>query len=137
MKDLRLSMQAGLSALIATLAHIDWFFIYMYVIFMILDLLTGWYKATKNGNYESKKMKEGLKGKVLELFIVFALLFLQQGFEQMGIISLASNVLLFGFALKEFMSIMENWTEAGKTIPAFIKKWIESATSSFDDKNKQ
>jgi len=48
MKDLRISMQAGLSALIATLAHIDWFFIYMYVIFMILDLLTGWYKATKN-----------------------------------------------------------------------------------------
>lgn len=136
MRDLRLSMQAGASAIIATLAHIDWFFIYIYVIFMILDLLTGWYKATKNGEYSSKKMKEGLKGKVLELFIVFALLFLQKGFEQMGIIALASNVLLFGFALKEFMSIMENWTEAGKTIPKFIKNWLNSATKTFDEKNK-
>ena len=48
MKDLGLSIKAGGTAIIATLAHIDWFFIYMYVIFMILDLLTGWYKATKN-----------------------------------------------------------------------------------------
>ena len=81
-------------------------------------------------------MKEGLKGKVLELFIVFALLLLQRGFAQLGIIALASNVLLFGFVLKEFMSIMENWTEAGKAIPKFIQKWIDQATKSFNDKNK-
>lgn len=48
MKDLKISMQAGVSAIIATLAHIDWFFIYIYVFFMILDLMTGWYKATRN-----------------------------------------------------------------------------------------
>lgn len=54
----------------------------------------------------------------------------------MGIIALASNVLLFGFALKEFMSILENWSEAGNKIPKFIKNWLNSAAKTFDDKNK-
>lgn len=136
MEKLKIAMETGVMTFISILSGLDWFLVYLYVIFMVLDLITGWYKATKNGNYSSKKMKEGLKGKVIELLIVFSLLFLQQGFAQFGILVLASNSILFGFALKEFMSIMENWIEAGHKIPEFILKWLKEAGESFKNKVK-
>lgn len=136
MEKLKIAMETGVMTFISILSGLDWFLVYLYVFFMVLDLITGWYKATKNGNYSSKKMKEGLKGKVIELLIVFSLLFLQQGFAQFGILVFASNFILFGFALKEFMSIMENWIESGHQIPEFISKWLQEAGESFKNKAK-
>ncbi len=133
MKELIIGMSAGLSAILSTLAKADWFLIYIYVFFMILDLVTGWYKATKKGNYQSKIMKNGLKGKVIELFIIFSLLLLQKAFEKIGIMTIASNVLLLCFALKEFLSIMENWAEAGNKIPKFIQNWLTNTIKNFEE----
>jgi toxin secretion/phage lysis holin len=137
MEKLRASMELGIATFVAILADVDWFLVYIYVFFMILDLITGCYKATKNGDYKSSKMKEGLKGKVIELFIVFALLFIQRAFEEFGILIFASNFILFGFALKEFMSIMENWFEAGHTIPEFVSKWLKTASDTFEVKTNE
>lgn len=102
---------------------------------MVLDLITGWYKATKNKEFKTTTMKQGLVGKVIELVIVFGLLFLQRAFADFGIVLLASNFILFGFGLKEFLSIMENWTQAGKTIPKFIENWLKVAQEKFEEKN--
>lgn len=134
MEELKNAIVAGVGSIISTLAGIDWFLIYLYCFFMILDLITGWYKAKKNKDFNTKKMKEGLIGKVIELVIVFGLLFLQRAFADMGIVLLASNFILFGFGLKEFLSIMENWTQAGKTIPKFIENWLKVAQEKFEKK---
>lgn len=137
MEALKSAIIAGIGSIISTLAGIDWFLIYLYCFFMVLDLITGWYKATKNQEFKTTQMKEGLIGKVIELIIVFGLLFLQKAFSDMGIVLLASNFILFGFGLKEFLSIMENWTEAGKTIPKFIENWLKVAKEKFEEKTEK
>lgn len=135
MEELKNAIVSGIGTIITTLAGIDWFLIYLYCFFMILDLITGWYKATKNKEFKTTTMKQGLVGKVIELVIVFGLLFLQRAFADFGIVLLASNFILFGFGLKEFLSIMENWTQAGKTIPKFIENWLKVAQEKFEEKN--
>ena len=82
MDKLIMSMSAGIGVVLSVLAGIDSFLVYLYCFLMVLDLVTGWYKSTKNGTFESKIMKQGLIGKVLELIIVFALLFLQKTLKQ-------------------------------------------------------
>ena len=134
MEALKNAIISGVGSIISTLAGIDWFLIYLYCFFMVLDLITGWYKATKNQEFKTTQMKEGLIGKVIELVIVFGLLFLQKAFADFGIVLLASNFILFGFGLKEFLSIMENWTQAGKTIPKFIENWLKVAQEKFEEK---
>lgn len=134
MEELKNAIIAGVGSVITTLAGIDWFLIYLYCFFMVLDLITGWYKSTKKQEFKSTKMKEGLIGKAIELVIVFGLLFLQKAFADFGIVLLASNFILFGFGLKEFLSIMENWTQAGKTIPKFIENWLKVAQEKFEEK---
>lgn len=134
MDKLIMSMSAGIGVVISVLAGIDWFLVYLYCFLMMLDLATGWYKSAKNGSFESSKMKEGLIGKVLELIIVFALLFWQKALADIGIVVLASNVILFCFAAKELMSVLENWREAGKTIPKFIQNWIKQSIDKLNNK---
>lgn len=134
MEELKNAIITGFGTIVTTLAGIDWFLIYLYCFFMILDLVTGWYKAKKNKEFITTKMKEGLIGKVIELVIVIGLLLLQKAFADMGIVLLASNFILFGFALKEFLSIMENWTQAGKTIPRFIESWLKVGQEKFEGK---
>ncbi len=134
MEALKNAIISGAGSIVATLAGIDWFLIYLYCFFMVLDLLTGWYKAKKNKTFETTKMKQGLIGKVIELVIVFGLLFLQKAFADFGIVLIASNFILFGFGLKEFLSIMENWTEAGQKIPSFIENWLKVAQEKLNEK---
>lgn len=137
MEELKNAIINGFGTIIMTLAGVDWYLIYIYCFFMMLDLITGWYKAKKTNDFSTKIMKEGLIGKVIELVIVIGLLLLQKAFVDMGIVLLASNFILFGFALKEFLSIMENWTQAGKTIPKFIESWLKVAQEKFEEKSTE
>lgn len=137
MEELKNAIINGFGTIIMTLAGVDWYLIYIYCFFMMLDLITGWYKAKKTNDFSTKVMKEGLIGKVIELVIVIGLLLLQKAFVDIGIVLMASNFILFGFALKEFLSIMENWTQAGKAIPKFIESWLKVAQEKFEEKNTE
>lgn len=71
MKKLLESMGIGLVYILDILAGLNWSLIYIYCFVMVMDLVTGAYKAMYTGSFESKKMKEGLIRK--DCRIVFAI----------------------------------------------------------------
>lgn len=137
MENLIISMQTGLQDILAVLTGADWYLIYTYCFFIIMDLVTGWHKATKTGTFQSSKMKEGLKGKVIELLIVFTLLLVQGAFKEYGIMGITSKVILLGFNIKEIMSIFENWSETGNKIPGFVQNWLKGINDKVNEIEKE
>lgn len=133
MENLINAMQIGIQDIFTVLTEANWYLIYTYCFFMIMDLITGGYKATKTRTFNSSKMKDGLKGKVIELLIVFILLLLQGVLKEYGIMGITSKVILIGFNIKEIMSIFENWSATGNKIPGFVKKWLKEINEKVNE----
>lgn len=100
----------------------DMYLLYALLIFMAIDVITGWAKALKNGHLWSKKSLYGAGLKVLALFVVIIANIID------NILSLNGTfvvIIMFYYIATEGLSILENLAEMNVPFPEQIKKKLE------------
>lgn len=139
-------------AVLSAIFGVRWYLFAGYLVFNILDWLTGWYKARKKKQESSYVGLRGIIKKtgywvvILVAFMIPAL-FIHLGRDLLGI-DLEFLVLLGWFTLaallvNEVRSILENLVECGYEIPDFLirglaitEKLIHAGAELPDDKTE-
>ena len=112
-----------------SIANLDFRVIYLLLILMLIDIITGMVKAWQKGNLWSRKGMFGFMRKVLILLVVVAAAVLDEILKMDGVVSGAT--LLF-FCISEGISIVENAEEAGVPVPAVLKDKLHVAKDEKD-----
>lgn len=100
----------------------DMYLLYAVLIFMAIDVLTGWGKAFKNGNLWSKKSVYGAGRKVMVLFVVIIANIMDNILDLNGALVL---IIMFYYIATEGLSILENLAEMNVPFPEQIKDKLE------------
>lgn len=110
-----------------------WYIFAGYLLFNVLDWLTGWYKSRKLGKESSRVGLKGILKKLgywIIILVAFLMptLFINLGQDLLGI-NLDFLLLLGWFTLacllvNEIRSILENLVECGYNVPAFLIKGL-------------
>lgn len=110
----------------------DMYLLYALLIFMALDVITGWSKALKNNHLWSKTSLYGAGRKVLALVVVIIANILD------NILSLNGTfvvVIMFYYIATEGLSILENLAEMNVPFPEQVKKKLEVLKNKGDENN--
>ncbi len=100
----------------------DMYLLYAVLIFMAIDVITGWGKALKNGNLWSTKSVYGAGRKVLALFVVIISNIIDNILNLNGGLVI---VIMFYYIATEGLSILENLAEMNVPFPEQIKDKLE------------
>ena len=100
----------------------DMYLLYAVLIFMAIDVITGWGKAFKNGNLWSKKSVYGAGRKVMVLFVVIIANIMDNILDLNGALVL---IIMFYYIATEGLSILENLAEMNVPFPEQIKDKLE------------
>lgn len=100
----------------------DMTLLYAVLVFMCIDILTGWAKALKNGNLWSKKSVYGAGRKFLVLFVVIIANILDSILNLNGALIIA---IMFYYIATEGLSILENLAEMNVPFPKAVKEKLE------------
>lgn len=100
----------------------DMYLLYAVIIFMVIDIITGWAKALKNGNLWSTKSVYGAGRKILALFVVVLTNIIDNILNLNGALLIA--IMLYYIAT-EGLSILENLAEMNVPFPEQIKDKLE------------
>lgn len=112
----------------------DMYLLYAVLIFMVIDIVTGWAKALKNGNLWSTKSVYGAGRKLLALFVVILANIIDNVLNLNGALLIA--IMLYYIAT-EGLSILENLAEMNVPFPEQIKDKLEVLKDkSKDDKGE-
>lgn len=112
----------------------DMYLLYAVLIFMVIDILTGWAKALKNGNLWSTKSVYGAGRKLLALFVIILANIIDNVLNLNGALLIA--IMLYYIAT-EGLSILENLAEMNVPFPEQIKDKLEVLKDkSKDDKDE-
>ena len=109
----------------------DMYLLYAVLIFMAIDILTGWTKAIKNGNLWSTKSIYGAGRKVLALFVVIIGNIIDNILNLNGTLIL---IIMFYYIATEGLSILENLAEMDVPFPEQIKDKLKVMQESQDNK---
>lgn len=135
-------------AVVAILNYIfgaHWWLFAFFLLFNIVDWITGWMKSYMNGVENSEK---GLRGVIkkfgywLMIFVAFAM---SAAFVEIGktlgvnlqITSLLGWFVLASLMVNELRSILENFVEAGYKPPEILTKGLSVAQTMIDKDNKE
>ena len=110
----------------------DMYLLYAVLIFMAIDIITGWAKALKNGNLWSTKSVYGAGRKVLALFVVIIANIIDNILNLNGALIL---VIMFYYIATEGLSILENLAEMNVPFPEQIKDKLEVLKNKGGDNN--
>ena len=88
----------------------------------------------KRGEFKSRKMTDGMIGKIMELFILLTVVFAQRAANILGYNIPAAAVLIGAFIFKDIGSILETAIENGVALPEKVKEWFDIAE---DQANKK
>lgn len=136
---------ATIVLLLSTLFGQFWYLFAAFLLFNVLDYLTGWYKSRK---LQKESSVIGLKGLVKKLFywVLIAVAFVTASvFTALGNdilqIDLSFLDLLGWFCLASLMvnevrSIVENFVEMGYAVPAVLTKGLQVAADLIDSKSE-
>lgn len=97
---------------------LDFRVLYLLLILMFIDVLTGLMKAWHQGNLWSRKGMFGFIRKILILLVIVAASIMDEIFQMGGVI--AGATLLF-FCISEIISIVENAEAMGVPVPEVLK----------------
>lgn len=88
------------------------------LVFMLIDILTGFFYACQSGEVKSGKMREGLYKKGTEILIILGVLYFQfvLSIGEFHIAEVVSTYVTFS----EVISILENAAGIGVPVPEFI-----------------
>lgn len=100
----------------------DMYLLYAVLIFMAIDVITGWSKALKNGNLWSTKSVYGTGRKLLALFVVIIANIIDNILGLNGIVIIA---IMYYYIATEGLSILENLAEMNVPFPEQIKDKLE------------
>lgn len=100
----------------------DMYLLYAVLIFMTIDVITGWAKALKNGNLWSTKSVYGTGRKLLALFVVIIANIIDNILGLNGIVIIA---IMYYYIATEGLSILENLAEMNVPFPEQIKDKLE------------
>ena len=106
-----------------TFTHQYWI-IFLPLIMMAADIITGWIQASVNGTWDSTKMRKGLFRKSGELLVVLLAYIISVA------ITLPFNVPAFFsiyIIIMEAISVAENLDRAGLPVPTWITKRLGKA----------
>ena len=109
----------------------DMYLLYAVLIFMAIDVITGWGKALKNGNLWSKKSVYGAGRKVMVLFVVIVANIMDNILNLNGALVV---VIMFYYIATEGLSILENLAEMNVPFPEQIKDKLEVLKNKSGDK---
>ena len=91
--------------------------IYALLILMILDIVTGLFKAIKNKNLRSKTSMYGFFKKILVLFVIVLANVLDNVLKLNGGLVMATMIF---YIMNEGLSILENCSQLGILVPPVI-----------------
>lgn len=109
----------------------DMYLLYAVLIFMAIDVLTGWAKAIKNGNLWSTKSVFGAGRKILVLFVVIIGNIIDNILNLNGTLVV---IIMFYYIATEGLSILENLAEMNVPFPEQIKDKLEVLKDKGSDK---
>lgn len=109
----------------------DMYLLYAVLIFMGIDIITGWAKALKNGNLWSTKSVYGTGRKLLALFVVIIANIVDNILDLNGIVIIA---IMYYYIATEGLSILENLAEMNVPFPEQIKDKLEVLKDKGSDK---
>lgn len=132
----------GVCAALAAVFGEFWFLFAGFLLFNILDYITGWYKARTTRTENSCKGLKGIVKKVSYWVVIGIAFYISFAFVRLGdLLGLDLGVtVLFGwftlatFLINELRSILENLTVIGVKIPAFLSKGLEVAAKTVEQK---
>ena len=107
----------------------DMYLLYAVLIFMAIDVVTGWGKAIKNRNLWSTKSVYGAGRKVMVLFVVIIGNIIDNILGLNGALLL---VIMFYYIATEGLSILENLAEMNVPFPEQIKDKLKVIQDSHD-----
>lgn len=96
--------------------------LYAVLIFMAIDIITGWAKALKNGNLWSTKSVMGAGRKSLVLFVIILTNILDHILSLNGVLVVG---VMWYYIATEGLSILENLAEMNVPFPEFVKDKLE------------
>ena len=126
------SVIGGLVGLSTYFLGLNWELIFIWIIIMILDVISGIIKGVKIG-WNSHKFKMGLLMKGYEGLVVIALLMLDRALGLMGFGIALGSVIIGAFVLIDMMSIIENGIILGVKFPKVITDYINKANNIIND----
>lgn len=109
----------------------DMYLLYAVLIFMAIDVVTGWGKAIKNRNLWSTKSVYGAGRKVMVLFVVIIGNIIDNILGLNGALLL---IIMFYYIATEGLSILENLAEMNVPFPEQIKDKLKVMQESHQDK---
>ena len=109
----------------------DMYLLYAVLIFMAIDIITGWGKAIKNGDLWSTKSVYGAGRKVMVLFVVIIANIIDNILNLNGALVV---IIMFYYIATEGLSILENLAEMNVPFPEQIKDKLEVLKNKSGDK---
>ncbi|CAK7084060.1 phage holin family protein [Tissierella sp.] len=125
----------ALAGLIAYLTGLNWELIIIWFALVCVDIILGVIQASKNGEFKSSIMRQGLQNKIGEFFLLFALVLIQRVAILNNINVPVASVFIGAFCFKEFASILESSIGIGIGIPEIVKGWFKIAHESINKKD--
>src|SRR5699024_2493517 len=102
-------------------------FLHLLLLLMLLDIITGIFKAIKKQNLWSRKSLFGYSRKVLVLVVIILANVIDQILGLQGAVAYAT--VLF-YVMNEGLSIIENLAVVGVLVPKVVAEKLESIESS-------
>ena len=112
-------------------------FLHLLLLLMLLDIITGIFKAAKNGNLWSRKSLFGYARKLLVLVMIILANVIDQILNLGGTLTFATTLF---YIANEGLSIVENMAELGVIVPVGLAqklKVIESGNQSFSEEIRE
>lgn len=142
------SYNAFVGACITVLSMIfgeHWFLFMLFLLLNLIDYLTGCHKATVLNEKSSAKGWKGITKKVYYWIMIFFAFLVAAGFIEIGntigidlqITTLFGWFVLASLIVNECRSIIENFVEAGYTVPSILVKGLEVADKMVNQKEDQ
>ena len=125
----------GIIALLSVVFGDHWILFALFLLFNIIDWLTGWMKSRIAGKENSMKGWQGVLKKLgywLMILVAFSAsaVFIEIGNTigiDLGITTLLGYFVLASLIVNELRSILENFVEAGFNVPAILVNGLEVA----------
>jgi toxin secretion/phage lysis holin len=125
----------GIIAVLSLVFGDHWILFALFLLFNIIDFLTGWMKSRIAGKENSRKGWQGVLKKLgywLMILVAFSAsaVFIEIGNTigiDLGITTLLGYFVLASLIVNELRSILENFVEAGFNVPAILVNGLEVA----------
>ena len=117
-----------------------WFLFAGFLLFNVIDWLSGWARSRQKGESSSKAGAKGIMKKVWYWVVVGTAFFIGFSFEQMGqsigvplhFMNLVGWFVLANYLVNEIRSVLENLVDMDVAVPAFLVKGLQIAAEKID-----